>query len=192
MTDKGLNRQIVMQISQQKNEPGWMLDFRLKALEIFERLPMPAWGADLSDLDPRDIYYYVKPIEGQHNSWDQVPDNIKTTFEKLGIPQAEQKFLAGVGAQYESEVVYKRLQQRWMGSGRYFYDISTASKIILRWLKNILRRLFRLMIISLPHLIQRCGVAVALCMSLRVFILICHCRHIFALMRQVWGNLSGR
>jgi len=99
---KGLNKEIVTEISQKKNEPAWMLEFRLKALEIFESKPMPTWGADLTDLDPEDIYYYIKPIEDQHTEWSDVPDKIKRTFEKLGIPQAEQKFLAGVGAQFDS------------------------------------------------------------------------------------------
>ena len=127
-TGKGLNRQIVIQISDQKNEPGWMTDFRLKALEIFERMPMPSWGADLCHLDPADIYYYLKPIQDSQTSWDSVPDTIKTTFEKLGIPQAEQKFLAGVGAQYESEMVYKRLQKKWADQGVIFTDIETGLK----------------------------------------------------------------
>ena len=80
---KGLNRQIVVEISDKKNEPGWMTDFRLKALEIFEQKDMPKWGADLSELDINDIYYYLKPIEDKHNSWDTVPDKIKKTFDKL-------------------------------------------------------------------------------------------------------------
>ena len=79
-TKKGLNKHIVVQISEQKNEPGWMTDFRLKALEIFERKKMPTWGADLSDLDMHDIFYYVKPLENQHTSWDEVPEKIKNTF----------------------------------------------------------------------------------------------------------------
>ena len=123
---KGLNRKIVTDISEQKNEPGWMTDFRLKALGIFESLPMPTWGADLSDLDPYDIYYYVKPLEQQQTSWDEMPDEIKTTFQKLGIPQAEQKFLAGVGVQYESEMIYKSLQKKWQERGVLFLDTSTA------------------------------------------------------------------
>lgn len=125
-TAKGLNRQIVAQISEQKNEPGWMTDFRLKALDIFEQKPMPTWGADLSKLDPHDIFYYVKPIEQQQRSWDNVPEHIKTTFTKLGIPQAEQKFLAGVGAQYESEVVYKSLKKKFADQGVIFADTSSA------------------------------------------------------------------
>ncbi len=125
-TKKGLNREIVIQISEQKNEPGWMIDFRLRALKFFEQKPMPTWGADLSGLDPHDIYYYVKPIEHQQTSWDDIPDKIKTTFEKLGIPQAEQKFLAGVGVQYESEIVYKRLKEKWQKKGVLFLDTSTG------------------------------------------------------------------
>ncbi|HEX4069475.1 MAG TPA: hypothetical protein VHX42_05245, partial [Candidatus Babeliales bacterium] len=80
-TPKGLNKNIVEEISRKKNEPAWMLEFRLKALEIFESKPMPSWGADLSDLDPEDIYYYIKPIEDQHTEWADVPDKIKRTFE---------------------------------------------------------------------------------------------------------------
>ncbi len=98
---KGLSREVVEQISAMKDEPQWMLDFRLKALEHFMQRPMPSWGPDLSGLKLDDIYYYVKPTEGQGKSWDDVPETIKNTFDKLGIPEAEQKFLAGVGAQYE-------------------------------------------------------------------------------------------
>ena len=125
---KGLNRQIVTEISDKKNEPGWMTDFRLKALEIFEQKDMPKWGADLSELDINDIYYYLKPIEDKHNSWDTVPDKIKKTFDKLGIPKAEQNLLAGVGAQFESEVIYKNLKQKWRDLGVIFIDTDTALK----------------------------------------------------------------
>lgn len=123
---KGLNQEIVKQISQQKNEPGWMTDFRLAALACFQRMPMPTWGADLSGLDPYDIYYYLKPFEKQEQAWSDVPDDIKQTFQALGIPQAEQKFLAGVGAQYESELVYKSLRKQWQEKGVLFLDMSTA------------------------------------------------------------------
>src|SRR5579872_3423777 len=115
-----------MQISEMKNEPGWMTDFRLAALELFEEKPMPSWGADLSDLDPRDIFYYVRKLEGQHTSWEDVPEKIKKTFEKLGIPQAEQNFLAGVGAQFDSEVIYKNLKKRWADQGVLFMDMSSG------------------------------------------------------------------
>jgi len=109
---KGLDREVVEQISEMKGEPQWMLEFRLKALEHFQQRPMPEWGGDLSNLKLDDIYYYVKPTESGSNSWDDVPDTIKNTFDKLGIPEAEQKFLAGVGAQYESEMVYHKIQER--------------------------------------------------------------------------------
>ena len=123
---KGLNREIVKKISDQKNEPGWMTDLRLAALSCFERMPMPAWGPDLAGLDPYDIYYYLKPFEKQQHTWDDVPEQIKQTFKALGIPQAEQKFLAGVGAQYESELVYKSLRKQWQDQGVLFLDMNDA------------------------------------------------------------------
>lgn len=123
---KGLNEEIVREISRQKNEPSWMLEFRLKALALFERLPMPSWGVDLSALNIDDIHYYVKPLENQKHSWDDVPQDIKSTFDVLGIPQAEQKYLAGVGAQYESEIIYKSLKKKWADQGVLFMDMSTA------------------------------------------------------------------
>lgn len=128
-TDKGVNRDIVRQISEHKNEPGWMTDFRLHALEIFERKPMPEWGADLGDLDPYDIHYYVQPVVQARTDWADVPDSIKTTFDKLGIPQAEQKYLAGVGAQYESEIIYKSLKKKWSDQGVLFLDTGTALEL---------------------------------------------------------------
>ncbi len=103
---KGLNPEIVAEISRMKGEPQWMTDFRLKALDIFYKKPMPTWGADLSGIDFDNIYYYIKPAEDNTTSWDEVSPEVKNTFDKLGIPEAEQKFLAGVGAQYESEMVY--------------------------------------------------------------------------------------
>jgi len=125
-TGKGLNRSIVLEIAEKKNEPGWMIDFRLQALSIFESKPMPTWGVDLTGLDPRDIYYYVQPLEKQHSSWADIPEDIKNTFETLGIPQAEREMLAGVGAQFESEVVYKNLKKEWRDQGVIFCDMSTA------------------------------------------------------------------
>ena len=123
---KGLNQKIVRHISEEHCEPGWMTDLRLKALDIFDRLPMPAWGADLSELDHHDIHYYVKPLDAQHRSWDDVPDTIKKTFDALGIPQAEREFLAGVGVQFESEVIYKRLKEKWRARGVIFMDTNRA------------------------------------------------------------------
>jgi Fe-S cluster assembly protein SufB len=120
---KGLDKEIVKQISEIKGEPEWMLNFRLKALEHFEKRPMPQWGADLSDLDLNDIYYYVKPTTDQSQSWDDVPETIKNTFDKLGIPEAERKFLAGVGAQYESEMVYHSVLEHLEKQGVIFLSI---------------------------------------------------------------------
>ena len=108
---RGLNADIVKEISGIKGEPQWMLDFRLKSLRHFEKRPMPNWGADLSGIDFSNIFYYIRPSEGVGRTWDEVPEYIKNTFEKLGIPEAERKFLAGVGAQYESEVVYHSLRE---------------------------------------------------------------------------------
>lgn len=120
---KGLDRRVVEQISEMKGEPQWMLEFRLKALEHFLKRPMPTWGGDLSKLNLDDIYYYVKPTEATGRTWDEVPDTIKNTFEKLGIPEAEQKFLAGVGAQYESEMVYHSIQETLEKQGVIFLSI---------------------------------------------------------------------
>ncbi|HEV2106134.1 MAG TPA: Fe-S cluster assembly protein SufB [Candidatus Eisenbacteria bacterium] len=109
-TRKGLDPEVVEQISKLKGEPQWMTDYRLKALEIFEKKPLPTWGGDLSHIDFQDMYYYVKPTSEESKSWEDVPADMKRTFDKLGIPEAEQKFLSGVGAQYDSEVVYHKIQ----------------------------------------------------------------------------------
>lgn len=122
-TRKGLDRGIVEQISAKKEEPAWMLDFRLKAFEHFEQRPMPEWGGDLSTLNLDEIYFYTKPAESESTNWDDVPDTIKETFDKLGIPEAEQKFLAGVGAQYESEMVYHNIQDHLAEQGVIFKSI---------------------------------------------------------------------
>lgn len=125
---KGLDRKVVEEISRIKGEPGWMLDFRLKALEHFTHRPMPGWGADISGLHLDDIYYYVKPTDEQSQSWDDVPETIKNTFDKLGIPEAERKFLAGVGAQYESEMVYHNILEHLEKQGVMFLSIENGLK----------------------------------------------------------------
>jgi len=124
--DKGINRRVVEEISTMKNEPGWMTDFRLRSLEIFRQKPMPNWGGDLGQLDFDDITYYVKPSERQGKTWEEVPEEIKNTFDRLGIPEAERKFLAGVSAQYEPEVVYHSLQQELSDLGVLFTDTDSA------------------------------------------------------------------
>ncbi len=122
-TGKGLNEGVVRQISSQKGEPQWMLDFRLKALAHFVKRPMPNWGADISGLKLDDIYYYVRPMDAAGKNWEDVPDSIKKTFDRLGIPEAERKFLAGVGAQYESEMVYHSIQEHLEKQGVIFLSI---------------------------------------------------------------------
>ncbi len=122
---KGLDAEIVSQISEIKNEPAWMREFRLESFEIFKSKPMPSWGGDIA-LDFQDIYYYLKPAEQQGKTWDDVPDEIKETFDKLGIPEAEKKFLAGVKAQFESEVVYGSLKEELGNQGVIFTDTDTA------------------------------------------------------------------
>lgn len=127
-TKKGLDAEVVAQISQIKEEPEWMLDFRLKALEHFQKRPMPTWGADLSGLNLDEIYFYTKPTDKEGRSWNDVPDAIKNTFDKLGIPEAEQKFLSGVGAQYESEMVYHSIKENLEKQGVIFKSIENGLK----------------------------------------------------------------
>ena len=114
---KGLDHDIVEQISRMKKEPDWMRQLRHDALDIFLSKPIPTWGADLSEIDYDEIYYYIKPTEAQGKTWDEVPADIKETFDKLGIPEAERKFLAGVGAQYESRG-HLPLAERGVGEAR--------------------------------------------------------------------------
>jgi len=123
---KGLSREVVEEISRLKGEPDWMREFRLRALEIFFKKPMPTWGADLSGIDLDNIYYYVRPAERKGRSWDEVPEYIKKTFDRLGIPEAERKYLAGVAAQYESEVVYHSIREELAKQGVIFVDTDTA------------------------------------------------------------------
>ncbi|MGA2479424.1 MAG: Fe-S cluster assembly protein SufB, partial [Spirochaetia bacterium] len=125
-TRKGLDEEIVTAISRRKEEPEWMLQFRLRSLAAFRRKSMPNWGADLSDLDFDNLYYYARPQEQQSRSWEDVPANIKETFERIGIPEAERKFLAGVGAQYDSEMVYHSIKEDLSKKGVIFTDPETA------------------------------------------------------------------
>ncbi|MCY3783440.1 MAG: Fe-S cluster assembly protein SufB [Chloroflexi bacterium] len=135
---KGLSADIVREISRQKDEPEWMLEFRLESLRQFERKPVPTWGADLSRIDFDDIYYYIRPQDRQARSWDDVPDDIKNTFDRLGIPEAERKFLAGVGAQYDSEVVYHSIREDLEREGVVFLDMDSG----LREHPDIVREYF--------------------------------------------------
>src|SRR5579885_3184728 len=123
---KGLSREIVAEISEMKSEPSWMRDFRLKAYEHFVARPLPRWGGDLSGIDFDDIYYYIRPAERQGKDWNEVPEYIKNTFDKLGIPEAERKFLAGVSAQYESEVIYHNIRKDLEKQGVIFLDMDSG------------------------------------------------------------------
>src|SRR3989344_2090099 len=126
-TEQGLNEEVVRAISENKNEPEWMLNFRLKSFEVYKNLKIPEWGADLSKLDTEKITYYAVP-DAKHNSksWDDVPEEIKNTFQRLGIPEAEQKYLAGVGGQYDSLVVYHKLKEELEKKGIIFEDMDIA------------------------------------------------------------------
>jgi len=128
LSKKGLTKDTVREISQMKEEPEWMLNFRLRSYDIFMKKPMPQWGGDLNKIDFQNIYYYAKASEKTEKNWDDVPEDVKNTFDKLGIPEAEKKFLAGVGAQYESEVVYHNLRKDLADQGVLFLDTDSALK----------------------------------------------------------------
>jgi Fe-S cluster assembly protein SufB len=123
---KGLSKHVVEEISAFKNEPEWMLKNRLKGLAYFYKMPLANWGPDLSEIDWNNIHYYIKPTDKVATDWDAVPSEIRETYDKLGIPEAEKKFLAGVGAQYESEVVYHSLQEQWTKLGVIFLDTDSG------------------------------------------------------------------
>ena len=126
--EKGLTEQVIRDMSARKQEPAWMLDIRLKAYQHFLERPMPTWGGDLSGIDFENIYYYIKPSDRQEDDWEDVPSYIKDTFDKLGIPQAEQKFLSGVAAQYESEVVYHSIKKELEEKGVIFLGMDDGLK----------------------------------------------------------------
>ena len=125
-SSRGLSHEVIDQMCDMKNEVDWMREFRHRSLDIFLSKPMPTWGADLSEIDFDNIYYYLRPTEKQGKSWDDIPDSIKDTFDRLGIPEAERSFLAGVGAQYKSEVVYHSLQEQWTKLGVIFLDTDSG------------------------------------------------------------------
>jgi len=140
---KGLSEEIVREMSAMKGEPSWMLGFRLSSLRRFERKPMVRWFAEkMPDLDFDDIYYYIKPTDEQVNDWDKLPESVKSTWDKLGIPQAERKYLAGVTAQYESEVVYHRNREDLASMGVLFTDMDTAVRehpeIVRKWFGKVI------------------------------------------------------
>ena len=126
-TQSGLTEEIIRDISKRKHDPQWMLDFRLKSLEVYNSLALPTWGPDISELNMDDIVTYVQPDAKMTGNWQEVPTDIKNTFDRLGIPEAEQKqSLAGVGAQYDSEVVYHSIQEDLVKQGVIYTDMETA------------------------------------------------------------------
>ncbi len=126
---RGLSKDVVRRISSDKNEPQWMLDHRLRSLEVFRKKPLPQWGADLSALDFDAIYYYLRPGTEETDDWGEVPPDIRRIYDRLGIPEAERKVLAGVGAQYESEIVYHKLREEWQQLGVIFLDMDDALRL---------------------------------------------------------------
>src|SRR5436305_11427286 len=136
---KGLTRELVAQISEFKSEPQWMRDFRLKALDHFLARPMPTWGSPfLAEVDFDNIHYFVRASERAERSWDEVPEDVKKTFDRLGIPEAERKFLSGVGAQYESEVVYHQVREDLEKQGVVVMDMDSG----LRKHEDLVREYF--------------------------------------------------
>ena len=135
---RGLSHELVDAISSHKDEPDWMRKFRHRSLDYFYARPVPQWGGNLNEIDFDNIFYYIKPTENQASSWEELPADIKDTWDKLGIPEAEKKYLAGVGAQYESEVVYHKLQEDLTAKGVVFLDTDTA----LREHEDLFRQYF--------------------------------------------------
>ena len=146
-TNTGLTPEIVKEISQKKNEPDWMLNLRLKSLEIYEKTPLPSWGPSLKELDMNQIVTYVKPNTDMKSDWNEVPSYIKDTFERLGIPQAERDSLAGVGAQYDSEVVYHNIKESLLKQGVVYTDMETA----VNDYEDIVKKLFMKLIPPTDH-----------------------------------------
>jgi Fe-S cluster assembly protein SufB len=137
-SERGLSPEVVEAISGHKSEPAWMRKYRLKSLEYYRARPIPTWGGNLDEIDFENIYYYIKPLAEQAKSWDDLPADIKSTWDKLGIPEAEKKYLAGVGAQYESEVVYHKLQESLEKQGVIFLDMDSG----LREHEELVKRYF--------------------------------------------------
>lgn len=127
-SEKGLSEKLVREISKQKNEPKWMLELRLKSLKQYESMPIPQWGADLSEINWGDIHYYLKPVDKAYKTWDEVPDSVRKVFDAIGVPEAEKKLLAGVGGQYDSEVIYHSLQKTLAKKGVVFLSMDEGLK----------------------------------------------------------------
>ena len=175
-TKRGLSRDTVTEISRFKDEPDWMLQFRLRAYEHFLTRPMPTWGGNLLDIDLDKIVYYRKPSAGEEKSWDDVPEKIKATFEKLGIPEAERKFLAGVGAQYDSEVVYHSVREELSKIGVVFMGTDQALKEYPELFRKYFATVVRPRTTSSPRSTARSGPAARSCTYPRASRSPCRCK----------------
>ena len=191
---KGLTRELVEKISEFKSEPQWMRDFRLKALDHFLARPMPTWGSPmLAEVDFDNIHYFVRASERAERSWDDVPDDVKKTFDRLGIPEAERRFLSGVGAQYESEVVYHQVHERPRGPGRDLprHGLRAARPRGAREASTS-RRSSRRTTTSSPRSTAPCGRAARSSTCRRASTSRCRCRPTSASTRRTWASSSAR
>ena len=190
---KGLSKELVEQISEFKNEPQWMREFRLKALEHFLARPQPTWGSPmLAEVDYDNIHYFVRASEKSSRTWDDVPEDIKNTFDRLGIPEAERKFLSGVGAQYESEVVYHQVREDLEKQGVVFMDMDSG----LREHEDLVREYFASIIppttTSSRRSTPRSGRAARSSTCRRACTSRCRCRPTSGSTPRTWASSSGR
>ena len=192
-SERGLTRETVEEISTMKDEPDWMREFRLKALDHFEKRPMPNWGADLSGIDFDNIFYYIRPAEKQGKTWDEVPEYIKNTFEKLGIPEAERKFLAGVGAQYEirGDLPLAARGPREAGRDLPRHGLRRCAST-RSWSRSTSARSSRPTTTSSPRSTRRSGRAARSSTCRRASRSTCRCRPTSASTPRTWASSSGR
>ena len=189
---RGISHEVVEAISAHKDEPEWMRKFRLRSLEYFLARPMPSWGGNLNDIDFENIYYYIRPTEKQAERWEDLPAEILDTWDKLGIPEAEKKYLAGVGAQYESEVVYHKLQADLESKGVIFLDMDSG----LREHEELVKQYFATIIPqndnSSPPSTRPSGRAARSSTCRRASRSSCPCRPTSASTPRTWVSSSGR
>ena len=190
---KGLNEDIVKEMSWMKGEPDWMTRFRLRSLSLFERKPMLEWFArNMPSIDFDDVYYYIKPTDKQVSDWEMLPESVKATYDKLGIPEAERKFLAGVTAQYESEVVYHKNRQELEDQGVLFADMDTAVREWPDLVKPYFGSIIPPTTTSSPPSTRRCGAAGRSSTSRPTPTSRCRCRPTSGSTPRTWASSSGR
>lgn len=183
--DNGLTEEVIREISAKKEEPEWMLEKRLQALEIYNHMDFPEWAPDISELDMDHIDTYIRPKTDMKAKWEDLPQNIRDTFDRLGIPEAEKKSLAGVGAQYDSEVVYHNIQKELEEQGVIYVDFETAVKEYPDLIKPYFGKLITPNYHNLLHCTMLCGPAALSFTFQRAFTYACRCRVISASMRLV-------